>query len=68
MLACPLLLEASGVSPDPREGRAMLQPLNVLSVSDDPIVKGEFTLHLFGFSYRNINQLEHALPIAVETA
>ena len=45
----------------------MLQPLNVLSVSDDPIVKGEFTLHLFGFSYRNINQLEHALPIAVET-
>ena len=39
-VACPLLPGASGVSPLPREAWAMLHLLNVLSVSDDPIIKG----------------------------
>ncbi len=39
----------------------------MLSVSDDPIIKGQFAVHSPGFRYRNINQLEDTLPITVET-
>jgi len=40
--------------------------LDVLSMSNNPILKGQLTLRLLGFSYRNIDQLEDTLPIAIE--